>query len=273
MHGDDVAAVTDKARASSTRPCATRTPPADTLAYARAPRHRCSSSAAAWPARRPPPSSPRWAIRSSSSSAGPSSAAAPPASAPSSPPTTAASACPPATPRPARASASTATSPSTTPTCTIRRRATVESVTGHPGDFEVERAPPAQHRHRRLHQLRHLRDGLRGRSAEPGKKAIYTEFYDGRVVRTVDLDTCTFCGKCAEECPVDAIDFTQSPERVNDPRRRHPHRRRLRAGAAPSTTPSSTRTTATSSPRSSSPRCSTTGRSRPRWAACRSRNW
>ena len=51
-------------------------------------------------------------------------------------------------------------------------------------------------------------------ASEPGKKAIFTEFYDGRVVRTIDLDTCTFCGKCAEECPVEAIDFSQSPERV-----------------------------------------------------------
>ncbi len=96
----------------------------------------------------------------------------------------------------------------------IWRQSTVASVTGHPGDFEVS--------------IRRLPNIVTGdcvncgtcetvcpvASSEPGKKAIFSEFYDGRVVRTVDLDTCTFCGKCAEECPVDAIDFAQSPQRT-----------------------------------------------------------
>ncbi len=96
----------------------------------------------------------------------------------------------------------------------IWRRAVVESVAGHPGDFEVSI--------RRLPNI--VTDACINcgtcesvcpvESSEPGKKAIFTEFYDGRVVRTVDLDTCTFCGKCAGECPVEAIDFTQSPERA-----------------------------------------------------------
>ncbi len=99
------------------------------------------------------------------------------------------------------------------PNLHIWRRTTVESVKGRPGDFEVA--------------LRRLPNIVTGTcvncgtcetvcpvaSEEPGKKAIYTEYYDGRVVRTVDLETCTFCGKCVEECPVDAIDFTQSPVR------------------------------------------------------------
>jgi len=100
------------------------------------------------------------------------------------------------------------------PNLTIRRRATVEGVTGHPGDYEVSV--------RRLPNI--VTDACVNcgtcetvcevESSEPGKKAIFTEFYDGRVVRTIDLDTCTFCGKCAGECPVEAIDFAQSPERV-----------------------------------------------------------
>ncbi len=96
----------------------------------------------------------------------------------------------------------------------IRRRATVEAVTGHPGDFEV-----------RIRQLPNIVNDAcincgtcetvcEVAASEPGTKAIFTEFYDGRVVRTVDLDTCTFCGKCAEKCPVEAIDFGQSPQRV-----------------------------------------------------------
>jgi heterodisulfide reductase subunit A len=32
-------------------------------------------------------------------------------------------------------------------------------------------------------------------------------------VRTVDLETCTCCGACAGACPVEAIDFAQSPRR------------------------------------------------------------
>ena len=100
------------------------------------------------------------------------------------------------------------------PQLTIRRRAAVESVSGHPGDFTVSiRALPNI-----------VTDACVNcgtceavcpvEASEPGKRAIFTEFYDGRVVRTVDLDTCTFCGTCAEHCPVEAIDFTQSPERT-----------------------------------------------------------
>ena len=159
------------------------------------------------------------------------------------------------------------------PNLTIRRRATVESVTGHPGDFDVSV--------RRLPNI--VTDACINcgtcetvcevAASEPGKKAIFTEFYDGRVVRTIDLDTCTFCGKCAGECPVDAIDFSQSPERVKIHAGADPHRHRLRAGSRPSTTPSSIRSGRTSSPRSTSPRCSTTGRRRRRWGSCRPRKW
>ena len=100
------------------------------------------------------------------------------------------------------------------PDLTIWRRATVESVSGRPGDFEVGI--------RRLPNI--VTDACVNcgtcetvcpvEASEPGKRAIFTEFYDGRVIRTIDLDTCTFCGKCAEECPVEAIDFTQSPQRA-----------------------------------------------------------
>jgi len=100
------------------------------------------------------------------------------------------------------------------PNLHVWRRATVAAVSGHPGDFAVN--------------IRRLPNLVTGdcincgtcetvcpvEASQPGKKAIYTEFYDGRVVRTIDLDTCTFCGKCAEECPVEAIDFTQSPQRA-----------------------------------------------------------
>ena len=90
----------------------------------------------------------------------------------------------------------------------------MESIAGHPGDFRVSV--------RRLPNI--VTDACVNcgtcetvcevEASEPGRKAIFSEFYDGRVVRTVDLDTCTFCGRCAEECPVEAIDFAQSPERV-----------------------------------------------------------
>jgi heterodisulfide reductase subunit A2 len=96
----------------------------------------------------------------------------------------------------------------------IWRRTTVEAVTGRPGAFEVA--------------LRRLPNIVTEEcvncgdceavcpqpASEPGKKAIFHEYYDGRVVRTVDLETCSFCGACAEACPVDAIDFTQSPVRA-----------------------------------------------------------
>jgi len=99
------------------------------------------------------------------------------------------------------------------PNLRIWRRTTVESVKGRPGDFEVAL--------RRLPNV--VTDACVNcgtcetvcpvEASEPGKKAIFTEYYDGRVVRTVDLETCTFCGRCVEECPVDAIDFGQSPAR------------------------------------------------------------
>jgi heterodisulfide reductase subunit A len=96
----------------------------------------------------------------------------------------------------------------------IWRRTTVESVSGRPGDFEVAL--------RRLPNM--VTDACVNcgtceticpePASEPGKKAIFHEYFDGRVVRTIDLDTCSFCGACAEACPVEAIDFTQSPERT-----------------------------------------------------------
>jgi len=98
------------------------------------------------------------------------------------------------------------------PKLRIWRRAEVESVAGGPGDFEVS-----------LRQLPNIvtqdcvncgacEEVCQVASAESGGKAIFTEFYDGRVQRTVDLEACTFCGACAEACPMDAIDFSQSPE-------------------------------------------------------------
>jgi heterodisulfide reductase subunit A2 len=102
----------------------------------------------------------------------------------------------------------------------IWRRASVESVSGGAGDFEVVV--------RRLPNI--VTDACINcgacetvcpeMSADGTNKAIYTEFYDGRVVRTVDLETCSFCGACVKACPVEALDFDQSPERMT-----------LRAGA------------------------------------------
>lgn len=100
------------------------------------------------------------------------------------------------------------------PDLRVWRRTTVQSVTGQPGDFTVE-----------LRQLPNVvtdacvncgrcETVCPQRSADGATTAIYSEFYDGRVVRTIDLETCTFCGACADQCPVDAIDFAQSPQRT-----------------------------------------------------------
>ena len=97
------------------------------------------------------------------------------------------------------------------PDLTIRRRSTVEAVSGHPGDFQVSvRTLPNMVTDACIN-CGTCETVCEVESSELGKKAIFTEFYDGRVVRTIDLETCTFCGKCAEDCPVEAIDFSQSP--------------------------------------------------------------
>jgi len=96
----------------------------------------------------------------------------------------------------------------------IWRRTTVQAVQGRPGAFEVAL--------RRLPNIVTEACVNCGTcetvcpepASEPGKRSIFHEYYDGRVVRTIDLDTCSFCGACAESCPVEAIDFTQSPERA-----------------------------------------------------------
>ena len=97
------------------------------------------------------------------------------------------------------------------PNLHIWRRATVEAVSGDAGDFRVTL--------RRLPNI--VTDACVDcglcetvcpeRNAAGTAPAIYSEFYDGRVVRTVDIETCTFCGTCADVCPVGAIDFGQSP--------------------------------------------------------------
>jgi heterodisulfide reductase subunit A-like polyferredoxin len=100
------------------------------------------------------------------------------------------------------------------PDLAIRRRSTVESVTGHPGDFQVGVRTLPNIVTDACVNCGTCETVCEVESSEPGKKAIFTEFYDGRIVRTVDLETCTFCGRCAGECPVEAIDFAQSPKRV-----------------------------------------------------------
>ena len=100
------------------------------------------------------------------------------------------------------------------PDLTIRRRSTVEAVSGHPGDFQVSVRTLPNMVTDACVNCGTCETVCEVESSELGKKAIFTEFYDGRVVRTIDLETCTFCGKCAEECPVEAIDFSQSPRRT-----------------------------------------------------------
>lgn len=98
------------------------------------------------------------------------------------------------------------------PNLRIRRRTTVQSVSGRAGDFTV--------------QVRSLPEMVGGECIDCGlceeacpvpglggrPTAIAGEVYDGRVLRSIDLDTCTFCGACAQVCPVDAIDLTPAAE-------------------------------------------------------------
>ena len=100
------------------------------------------------------------------------------------------------------------------PDLSIHRRSTVEAVTGHPGDFQVSIRTLPNIVTDACINCGTCETVCEVESSEPGKKAIFTEFYDGRVIRTVDLETCTFCGACAGECPVEAIDFAQSPKRT-----------------------------------------------------------
>jgi len=96
----------------------------------------------------------------------------------------------------------------------ILRRSTVESVSGHPGNYQVSvRSLPNMVTDACIN-CGTCETVCEVDSSEPGKKAIFSEFYDGRVIRTIDLETCAFCGKCAAECPVEAIDFSQSPKRT-----------------------------------------------------------
>jgi len=100
------------------------------------------------------------------------------------------------------------------PDLSIHRRSTVESVSGHPGDFQVSIRTLPNIVTDACINCGTCETVCEVESSELGKKAIFTEFYDGRVVRTVDLETCAFCGACVGECPVEAIDFAQSPTRV-----------------------------------------------------------
>jgi len=98
------------------------------------------------------------------------------------------------------------------PNLRIRRRTTVQSVTGRAGDFTVQvRTLPE------MVGTECIDCGLcEAACPVPGPAgqatAITGEVYDGRVLRSIDLDTCTFCGACAQVCPIDAIDLTPAAE-------------------------------------------------------------
>ncbi len=100
------------------------------------------------------------------------------------------------------------------PSLHIWRRTTVEAVTGRPGEFEVALKRLPNIVTAECINCSTCKTVCPEPSSDGAHKAIFAEFYDGRVVRTVDLDTCTFCGACAKDCPVQAIDFSQSPERT-----------------------------------------------------------
>ena len=132
----------------------------------------------------------------------------------------------------ARASASTATSPSTTRTspCAAAPRWSPSAAAPATSRWASAACPtssptPAS-------TAAPARPCARSSPSEPGHKAIFTEFYDGRVVRTVDLETCTFCGACAERVPRGGHRLRPVAAAHDGERRRGPHRRRLRAGAA-----------------------------------------
>ena len=99
------------------------------------------------------------------------------------------------------------------PNLSIRRRSTVEAVEGRPGEFAVTIRSLPNIVTEDCVNCGACESACPVESSQAGKKAIFSEFYDGRVVRTVDLETCTFCGKCVTACPVEAIDFSQSPRR------------------------------------------------------------
>ena len=98
------------------------------------------------------------------------------------------------------------------PNLRIRRRTTVQSVTGRAGDFTVQvRTLPE------MVGTECIDCGLcEAACPVPGPAgqatAITGEVYDGRVLRSIDLHTCTFCGACAQVCPIDAIDLTPAAE-------------------------------------------------------------
>lgn len=49
-----------------------------------------------------------------------------------------------------------------------------------------------------------------------GRKAIYVPFSIANPrVATIDIENCTFCGYCEKVCPADAIDFTQTNQKIS----------------------------------------------------------
>ena len=117
------------------------------------------------------------------------------------------------------------------PDLTIRRRSTVESRHRAPRRLRGERPPPAQHRHRRLHQLRHLRDGLRGRvvgARQEGHLHRVLRRPRGAHHRPRHLH---LLRQVRRGVPRRGDRLRAVAGAHQDPRRRHPHGHRLRAGA------------------------------------------
>ena len=101
-----------------------------------------------------------------------------------------------------------------------------------PRGLRGERPPPAQHGHRRLHQLRHLRDGLRGRGVRARQEGHLHRVLrrPGRAHRRPRH--LHVLRQVRRGVPRRGDRLRAVARELQDPRRRHPHRRRLRAGAA-----------------------------------------
>jgi len=107
------------------------------------------------------------------------------------------------------------------PRIKLETYAEVNKVTPQGSGFAVNITRRPRYLVQRIARLQPLRVRLPGGGASRvewglgARRAIYIPMQRHPQVAVLDVEHCTFCGKCAAVCPTNCIDYLQEPQEVH----------------------------------------------------------